>query len=54
MSKTITLRVADSVYEMIKLIADGKRRNLSNFIENITSQYVNDSKVQDILKDTYE
>lgn len=57
MSKTVTLRVDDSVYEMIKLAAEGERRNLSNFIENATlqyltsSQYINDSEMQDILQD---
>jgi len=57
MSKTVTLRVDDSVYEMIKLAADGERRNLSNFIENATlqyltsSEYVSDAEMQDILND---
>jgi len=33
--KTVTMRVDDSVYDMIKLAAEGQRRNLSNFIEFI-------------------
>ncbi len=57
MSKTVTLRVADSVYEMIKLAATGEGRTLSNFIENATlqyltsSQYIDDAEMQDILQD---
>jgi len=31
--KTVTMRVDDSVYDMIKLAAEGQKRNLSNFIE---------------------
>jgi len=57
MSKTITLRVDDTVYNMLKVAADGERRNLSNFIENATlqyltsSKYVTDDEMQDILDD---
>lgn len=42
--KTVTMRVDDSVYDMIKLAADGQRRNLSNFIEFATMQYLTSSK----------
>ncbi len=55
--KTITVRVDDSVYQMIKLAADGQRRNISNFIEYATlqyltsSQYVSDSEMNEILQD---
>ena len=55
--KTITMRVDDSVYKMIKLAADGQRRNMSNFIEFATiqyltsSQYVDDNEMNEILKD---
>jgi len=31
--KTLTLRVDDDVYEMIKLASNGAKRNISNFIE---------------------
>jgi len=34
--KIVTMRVDDSIYDMIKLAADGQRRNLSNFIEFAT------------------
>ncbi len=55
--KTVTMRVDDSVYQMIKLAADGQRRNISNFIEYATlqyltsSQYVNDNEMNEILSD---
>ena len=45
--KTVTMRVDDSVYEMIKLAADGQRRNLSNFIEFATMQYLTSSQFVD-------
>lgn len=57
MSKTITLRVDDDVYKMIKTAADGQRRNLSNFIEFATLQYltsatyVDDAEMELILND---
>ncbi len=58
MSKTITLRVNDDIYQMIKTAADGQRRNLSNFIEFATLQYltsttyVDDAEMELILSDT--
>ncbi len=57
MSKTITLRVNDDIYQMIKTAADGQRRNLSNFIEFATLQYltstayVDDAEMELILND---
>ena len=38
------MRVDDSVYDMIKLAAEGQRRNLSNFIEFATMQYLTSSQ----------
>lgn len=38
------MRVDDSVYNMIKLAAEGQRRNLSNFIEFATIQYLTSSQ----------
>ena len=55
--KTVTMRVDDSIYQMIKTAADGDRRNISNFIEYATlqyltsSKYVNDSEMNEILND---
>jgi len=45
--KTVTMRVDDSIYEMIKLAAEGQRRNLSNFIEFATMQYLTSSQFVD-------
>ena len=42
--KTVTMRVDDSVYDMIKLAAEGQKRNLSNFIEFATIQYLTSSQ----------
>jgi uncharacterized protein (DUF1778 family) len=42
--KTVTMRVDDSVYDMIKLAAEGQKRNLSNFIEFATVQYLTSSQ----------
>jgi len=41
------MRVDDSIYEMIKLAAEGQRRNLSNFIEFATMQYLTSSQFID-------
>ncbi len=55
--KTITIRVDDSIYQMIKTAANGQKRNISNFIEYATlqyltsSQYVSDAEMNEILKD---
>lgn len=38
------MRVDDSVYDMIKLAAEGQKRNLSNFIEFATLQYLTSSQ----------
>ncbi len=45
--KTVTMRVDDSVYQMIKTAADGQRRNISNFIEYATMQYLTSSQYVD-------
>ena len=42
--KTVTMRVDDSIYDMIKLAAKGQKRNLSNFIEFATMQYLTSSQ----------
>jgi len=42
--KTVTMRVDDSVYDMIKLAAEGQKRNLSNFIVFATLQYLTSSQ----------
>jgi len=45
--KTVTMRVDDSIYDMIKLAAEGQKRNLSNFIEFATMQYLTSSQFID-------
>lgn len=56
--KTVTMRVDDSVYNIIQLAAQGQKRNISNFIEFATmqyltsSQYVDNSEMAEILGDT--
>jgi len=45
--KTVTMRVDDAVYKMIKLAADGQKSNLSNFIEFATLQYLTSSQFID-------
>ena len=55
--KTLTLRVDDDVYEMIKLASNGAKRNISNFIEYATlqyltsSQYIDNDEMSEILED---
>jgi uncharacterized protein (DUF1778 family) len=55
--KTLTLRVDDDIYDMIKLASDGAKRNISNFIEYATmqyltsSQYIDNNEMNEILED---
>jgi len=55
--KTVTMRVDDSIYNIIKLVAEGQKRNLSNFIEFATMQYltslqfVDNDEMQEIIDD---
>ena len=55
--KTLTLRVDDDVYAMIKTASEGAKRNISNFIEYATlqyltsSQYIDNSEMNEILND---
>jgi predicted transcriptional regulator len=48
--KTLTLRVDEDVYSMIKTASDGARRNMSNFIEYATLQYLTSSQYIDNLE----
>ncbi len=50
------MRVDDSIYNIIKLAADGQRRNLSNFIEFATMQYLTSSQFveQDEMREILE
>ena len=55
--KTVTMRVDDSIYLMIKQAAEGQKRNISNFIEFATlqyltsSQYVDSAEMSELLND---
>ena len=58
MSKTITIRVDDSTYDIFKKAADGDRRTISNFVEFATLAYVtneihvSDQEMNEILSDS--
>jgi predicted transcriptional regulator len=48
MSKTITVRLDDNVYEIFKKAADGQKRTISNYLEYATLNYtVNETIVDD-------
>ena len=55
--KTLTLRVDDDVYALIKTASEGAKRNISNFIEYATlqyltsSQYIDNNEMNEILND---
>ena len=57
MAKTVTLRIDDDTYNLIKLAATGERRSISNFIEYATmaflaeESFVSDTEMEDILND---
>ncbi len=57
MPKTLTIRVDDKTYKIFKNAAETERRNLSNFIENATCEYidaqmyVSDEEMTEIMKD---
>ena len=40
MSKTVTLRLNDNIYEMFKKLAEGDNRTLSNFIETSVLRFI--------------
>lgn len=47
MSKTITLRVDDSIYNTLKRAADGDRRTIANFMEYAAINYICNNTVVD-------
>jgi len=55
MSKTVTLRIDDNIYEKIKEYSKIENRNLSNFIETAIINYIeqielaDDNEMRDIL-----
>ena len=56
MAKTITVRIDDSTYNILKLAADGQKRTISNYLEYATLNYtmneavVDDTEMNEILK----
>ena len=57
MSKTITLRIDDEIYSLLKVAANGEKRTISNFIEYAAvnylslTTYVSDSEMNEIEND---
>ncbi len=57
MSKTVTVRLNDDVYQTIKSAAQAEKRTISNLIEFATvsylesSSFVSDEEMQEILAD---
>jgi len=57
-AKTITVRLDDNTYELIRKAAAGERRSISNFIEYATVAYlseqsfVSDAEMKEILQDS--
>jgi len=47
MSKTVTLRLPDEVYERFRTLAERENRPLSNFIETAASRYVEAEQLVD-------
>ena len=42
MGKTVTIRIDDETYDLIKKAASGQKRSISNFIEYATMAYLTD------------
>ncbi len=47
MSKTVTLRLDDSVYQLFRSVAERKSRPLSNFIETATLKFLEDDQLME-------
>lgn len=49
MTKTITLRINEDMYDLFKKVADGQKRTISNYLEFAALNYtINDTVVDDI------
>ncbi len=57
MTKTITLRIDEEIYNILKSAASGEKRTISNFIEYAalnylsSNSYVSDSEMNEIIND---
>ena len=47
MSKTVTLRLSDDVYQLFRQSAESDNRPLSNFIETATKRFIEQSELAD-------
>lgn len=47
MSKTVTLRISDDVYQLFRRSADNDNRPLSNFIETATIRFIEQNDLAD-------
>ena len=47
MSKTVTLRIEDSVYQRLRTLAERDNRPLSNFIETAALRYIEQQEYAD-------
>ena len=47
MSKTVTLRLSDDVYQLFRQSAENDNRPLSNFIETATKRFIEQSELAD-------
>ena len=58
MSKTVTIRLDDDTYQMIRQAAEGQLRSISNFIEFATLSYLteeafaSDEEMEELLGDS--
>ena len=57
MAKTVTVRLDDRIYDLIRTAAEGERRSISNFLEYAALRYltdeitVSDEEMHEILSD---
>ena len=47
MSKTVTLRLKDNLYKLLRRLAEKDNRTLSNFIETATLRYIEENEFAD-------
>ena len=47
MSKTVTLRLNDKIYNLFRNLAEGENRALSNFIETSVLRFIENSQFVD-------
>ena len=47
MSKTVTLRLSDEIYQLFRQSAESDNRPLSNFIETATKRFIEQTELAD-------